>query len=148
MIHTIRDMEVYEAQFSQQKNNIWFYNSICIGIVAEDNQCIFEENDIVLHEEGREVNYIFLMKGRKDGTKKVWYCLLVEKQNMEHFLFNTRSINYTEKIKNPFGIIFHISDLQKHGEIICYGKGKISRSNLKKNYKIDAKVVKIQCLTA
>ena len=136
MIFTTRDIETYELQSSQnlttQKNYIWFYRSLCIGIIAENNHfIIFKNNEPVLYTEDREISYVFVMKG-KSGNKKVWYCLLVQKNQMSDFMHNTIIINDTAKTTNPLGITMNIHNLKQYGEIMCCGKGSISRLNLKK----------------
>ena len=136
MIHKIRNREIYGHKISKEKNGIWFYRAVRIGIIAEDNKFIFIK-DPALHEEDKEISNVFLMKGREKSTKKVWCCLLVEKHQMKDFIGNIT--NYTEKTRNYLATIANTYELKEYGEIICSGKGKISRSDLKKEIKNQCK---------
>ncbi|ABD44895.1 hypothetical protein ECHLIB_0550 [Ehrlichia chaffeensis str. Liberty] len=118
------------------KNYIWFYRSICIGIITTDNKFVLLKDESIpfYYEQQVVPSYIFFMKGREEGVK-VWHCVLIKGCQVSQFVDKTSIIINMEKERNPIGIIVHICDIQDYGEIIYSGIGKMSMSNFKKNLK-------------
>ncbi|AHX04172.1 hypothetical protein [Ehrlichia japonica] len=140
MIFHINGVNVDKSQLLNRVTTyidyVWFYKSVCMGIVTIDNKLIFLRDEPVPFHYKQQVipRYIFFMKGEEENIK-VWKCILVKESKVVDFLTQTSIIVNAEKTGNPIGIILHIDDIQDYGEIICSGQGKMTLSKLKKDLK-------------
>ena len=140
MIFHINGVNVDESQLLDRlityRDYVWFYKSICVGIITIDDKLIFLRNGLIPFHYKQQVipRYIFFMKGKEENTK-VWNCILVKESQVVEFVTQTSVIVNAERTGNPVGIIAHIDDIQNYGEIICSGQGKMTLSKLKKDLK-------------
>ncbi|AHC39242.1 hypothetical protein [Ehrlichia muris] len=142
MIFHINGVNVDESQRLNRlvtcKDYVWFYRSICIGIITISNKLVFLRGEETPFYYKQEIipYYIFFMKGKEEDTK-VWNCILVKRSEVVQFITENLAIMNAEKTNNPLGIIAHIDDMlnYSYGEIICSGQGKMTLSKLKKDLK-------------
>lgn len=142
MIFHINGVNVDESQRLNRlvtyRDYVWFYRSICVGIITINNKLVFLRGEETPFYYKQEIipYYIFFMKGKEEDTK-VWNCILVKRSEVVQFITENLAIINAEKTNNPIGIISHIDDMlnYSYGEIICSGQGKMTLSKLKKDLK-------------